>query len=245
MNKRKLCSILPVLFIILILGASDSWAISWRKDLGAALKEAKKSEKPLMLDFYTKWCHWCREMDYNTYTDPKINELSSDFICVKVDAEKSPWTTYKYSVRGYPTVIFLNSDGSINNRTIGYKSPEALKAAMYLALKDVKGSRYGKALPGKARKTTVKKLTAMMTGSSKFDKEEFERKRKKNIEKTRNRNLELNGIIIDKEKTPVAIINDVFVKKGETIGEGKVLKITKDEVKVAFKDNKIVTLTID
>lgn len=244
MNRHKLCRIAPILLAVLILSASDSWAISWSNDLNAALKEAKKSEKPLMVDFYTTWCHWCRELDYNTYTDAKVNGLSGDFICVKVDAEKNPRAASKYDIRGYPTVIFLNSNGSVNDRVIGYKGPEAFAAVMELALKKARSS-WGKVPHEKSRQGAVKRLAVMGVGGSGFDKEEFERKRAKSIREARNRNLELSGIITNKERTPIAIINDVFVKEGEVIGEGRVLKITKDKVEVVFKDKKVIVLTID
>jgi len=218
-------------------------AISWDNDLNSALNEAKKNEKPLIVDFYTTWCHWCKELDINTYTDAKVNDLSSNFICVKVDAEQNPQEASKYDVRGYPTVIFLNYDGSINNRVIGYKDPEAFAGVMELVLKNTK-SPPGNVLPGNTEQSAIKKPATVKAADVKFNKEESGLKRKKNIEKARNRNLELSGIIIGKEKTPIAVINDIFVKKGDTIGEGKVSKITKDSAEVVFRDKTII-LTID
>ena len=235
--------IVLILFAILILSVSDSWAISWNNDLNSALNEAKKNEKPLIVDFYTTWCQWCKELDYNTYTDAKVNELSGNFICVKVDAEQSPQEASKYNIRGYPTVIFLNYDGSINNRVIGYKDPEAFAGVMELVLKNTK-SPPGKVPSEKTGQAVIKGPAIVKADDVKFDKEEFKRKRRKNIEKARNHNLELSGIIIDKKKTPVAIINDIFVREGDIIGEGKVSKITKDKAEVVFQDKTII-LTID
>jgi hypothetical protein len=78
----------------------------------------------------------------------------------------------------------------------------------------------------------------------KFDEEESAHNRMKIMKKTRNRNLELSGIIINKEKKPVAVINDIFVKEGDMIGEGKVSKITIDKVEIIFQDKTII-LTIE
>lgn len=232
-----------ILSVILILGTSDSWAISWGNDLNSALSEAKKDEKPLMIDFYTTWCHWCKELDYNTYTDAKVNDLSNNFICVKVDAEKNPQAASKYSIRGYPTVIFLNYDGSINNSMVGYKDPAAFAGVMELVLKNTKNPS-GKASSEKMGQAVIKEPAIVKPDDVKLDKEEFELKRRKNIKKAKNRNLELSGIIINKEKKPVAVINDTFVKEGDVVGEGRVSKITKDKAEVAFQD-KTITLTID
>lgn len=228
-----------ILFAILILGAPDSWAISWNNDLNSALNEAKNNGKPLMVDFYTTWCHWCKELDYNTYTDAKVNNLSENFICVKVDAERNPQEASKYNIRGYPTVVFLNYDGSINNSVVGYKGPEAFAGVMELVVENTK-SPSGKVPSERSRQAVVKEPVIVKTDSVKIDKEESERKRKRNIKKAKNRNLELSGIIINKGKTPVAIINDIFVKEGDMIGGGRVSKIAKDQAEVAFEDKTII-----
>ncbi len=244
MTRHRSGYIAFIISAILILGASDSWAISWKDDLKSALSEAKKSKKPLIVDFYTTWCHWCKELDYNTYTDAKVNYLSGDFICVKVDAELNPKAAAKYNIRGYPTVIFLNHDGSVNNRVIGYKGPEAFAGVMELVLKNTNNPP-GKTPPLNTGKQAVIKKPAIVKESGvEFDREAFESNRSKNIEKARNRNLELSGIIINKQKTPVAVINGIFVKEGDVIGEGKVSKITKDKAEVVFQDKTII-LTID
>jgi len=42
-----------------------------------------------MIDFYATWCGWCTKLDNKTYTDKEIKELARDFICIKVDGDKS------------------------------------------------------------------------------------------------------------------------------------------------------------
>lgn len=206
--RRKICVYIALLLVMtLVMPVTQVWAISWSTDLKGSLKEAGQRQMPLMIDFYTKWCNWCKELDRKTYSDNKVNELSTNFICVKVDAEKDTAIAGKYNVRGYPTAVFLNKDGSVNSRVIGYRPPESFIRSMEAALKN----------SGVAQK---------------------------NAYLVKNEGLELSGIIFDREKVPVAIINNIFVKKGDLIGKGKVSKITKDRVDVLFAD-KTVTLTID
>ena len=98
-------------------------AITWKNNLDEALKAAKSQGKPVMIDFYTDWCGWCKKLDSDTYSDSKVNAASEKFICVKINAEKEPAITGKYGVSGYPTVIFLDSNGNILQKNPGYLPP--------------------------------------------------------------------------------------------------------------------------
>ena len=207
MHRKKYVYIALFLIIASLAQATKVWAISWKDNLDIALKEAKQHQVPVMIDFYTNWCRWCKELDRNTYSDGNINELSTHFICVKLDAEKYPEAAVKYSVTGYPTIVFLNKDGSVNSRIIGYRDAGPFRKAMESVLKMAGGSA-------------------------------------KNTAPVNNDSMELSGIIFNKQKTPVAIINNAFVKEGDVIGKGKVSKITKDKVEVLFAE-KTVTLKLD
>ncbi|MEM4222269.1 MAG: thioredoxin family protein [archaeon] len=55
-----------------------------------ALKNAEKSNKVLMIDFYTDWCAVCQYMDKKIYNDDKfIEELTKlPIIPLKLNAER-------------------------------------------------------------------------------------------------------------------------------------------------------------
>ena len=37
-----------------------------------AMREHSKIQKPILVDFYTDWCGWCKRMIQTTYSDPSI-----------------------------------------------------------------------------------------------------------------------------------------------------------------------------
>ncbi len=125
MNKKVLIMLVFIAAFAFIL--PQAGAISWKNNLDDALKAAKSQGKPVMIDIYTDWCGWCKKLDSDTYSDPKVNAASEKFICVKVNAEKEPAIASKYGVSGYPTIIFLDSNGNVLQ-----KNPGFLPAAPFL-----------------------------------------------------------------------------------------------------------------
>ncbi|SFF97558.1 thioredoxin family protein [Pontibacter chinhatensis] len=75
--------------------------IQWLTIEQAAARMEKEPRK-IVIDVYTDWCGWCRKMDKETFTDPKVVELvNKHYYAVKLNAEgKDPITlrgqTFKY-----------------------------------------------------------------------------------------------------------------------------------------------------
>jgi len=116
--------------LIFILGCSSAsppaatGQIEWLHDLQEAKDLAASQAKPILIDFYTKWCGWCKRMDADTYADAKVGDKAKDFICVKIDAEANSATARGYNVRGFPTTLFLNSRGEVIEIVPGYLPPD-------------------------------------------------------------------------------------------------------------------------
>jgi len=86
------------------------------------LREAGKEKRPILLDFYTTWCGPCKWMDQDVFEMEAVaNLLNENFVNVKIDAEKGegPGLTRKFEVNGYPSLVFLNSNGEVVERQLG------------------------------------------------------------------------------------------------------------------------------
>jgi thiol-disulfide isomerase/thioredoxin len=95
------------------------------------LQEATAEKKFVMVDFYTGWCHWCKVLDRDTYSDSSVIEFANDrFVSVKVNADKVPALAQKYGVRGYPTILFLHPDGSVKKVVRGFQPAKSFLPAM-------------------------------------------------------------------------------------------------------------------
>ncbi len=85
--------------------------LSWSKE---AFEKAKTEGKPIILDIYGSWCHWCSVMDSRTYADADVAKLMSEkFIPVRVDADKRPDISERYNQGGWPSTVFLTANGRV------------------------------------------------------------------------------------------------------------------------------------
>jgi thioredoxin-related protein len=61
--------------------------VKWMK-LEEAMVKVKKEPKPIIMDFYTDWCGWCKKMMSSTYADEGLaSYINTYFYPVKFDAE--------------------------------------------------------------------------------------------------------------------------------------------------------------
>ncbi|MCT4586624.1 MAG: thioredoxin family protein [Carboxylicivirga sp.] len=101
--------------------------------------EAKKENKKIFIDFYTKWCGPCRAMAKNVFPLPAVGELyNKHFINYKVDAEvgEGPALAKQYEVKGYPTFIYADAEGKsiYEGSSIGAGDEEGFLRLARLAL---------------------------------------------------------------------------------------------------------------
>jgi thiol-disulfide isomerase/thioredoxin len=98
--------------------------VQWRHDYNTARREAQEKDRPLVVDFGTEHCFWCKKLDDTTFRSPSvINVLNQQFIPVKVDAEKNVRLAEALRIQGYPTIVLAASDGKILDTLEGYVEP--------------------------------------------------------------------------------------------------------------------------
>lgn len=120
---------------------STSNSLNWIAYSEEALAEAKKDNKPVMIDFFAEWCGACHELEKNTFSTNEFKEISKEFRLLRFDAtednEETSKVLKKYNVKGLPTVLFVNRNGRLleeltftqflEMKDLGPKMQEALK----------------------------------------------------------------------------------------------------------------------
>jgi len=91
--------------------------------LKEAKAKAKKENKLVFIDCFTTWCGPCKTMSKKTFVNKEVGEFyNKNFICLKMDMELGEGTKISttYSVDAYPTYLFLDYNGEVKHRDLGY-----------------------------------------------------------------------------------------------------------------------------
>lgn len=92
--------------------------IAWITSEAKGLELASSTRKPAVIDFWASWCSACDDLDFETYSNPRVEAvLKRDFIPIKVDATRTSKEVSelmrKYRVLGLPTILFTDADGKV------------------------------------------------------------------------------------------------------------------------------------
>src|SRR2546422_360172 len=88
--------------------------IKWQDWSKEAFEKAKLEQKPILLDIFGSWCHWCHVMDKTSYSDSAVADfVNKNFVAVRVDTDKRPDVNRRYNMGGWPSTVFLDSEGKV------------------------------------------------------------------------------------------------------------------------------------
>jgi len=102
--------------------------IEWQTNYNNALAQAKQKSLPVVLFFTgSDWCTWCNKIENEALDTPEFAQAADGkFIFVKLDypmykkldgqtTQQNNSLKQKYDIKGYPTVIIIDS----NERVLG------------------------------------------------------------------------------------------------------------------------------
>lgn len=94
-----------------------------------ALEKAKSENKLIFLDAYAAWCGPCKMLKRNVFPNPEVGALFNEhFINFAMDMEKGigRQIAQKYGVTAYPTLYFIDGEGTVIKKAIGYHNVQQM-----------------------------------------------------------------------------------------------------------------------
>jgi thioredoxin-related protein len=114
-----------VLAAICVSSSAAFAATGWDDDYEKALAKAKAENKMVLLDFTgSDWCSWCMKLDKEVFSKKEFKDYAKEnLVLVEVDFPNAKRQTKKlkeqneklkaeHSIKGYPTIVVLNSEGN-------------------------------------------------------------------------------------------------------------------------------------
>lgn len=107
--------------------------VHWTEDYPAALAQAKKENKLLLLNFTgSDWCVPCQLLDRTVFTSPDFQKWAAgQFVFVTLDfPSRTPQADdlkarnkalkEQFKVEGYPTILIVDANEKERGRTLGF-----------------------------------------------------------------------------------------------------------------------------
>jgi protein disulfide-isomerase len=108
--------------------------VEWIEDYDFALQQANDQDKVVLINFTgSDWCGWCKKLVKEVFSQPEFAKYASDnLVLLKLDFPttfkelpqdvqmKRVELQEKYQVKGYPTILLVDSQGDVIAQT-GYQ----------------------------------------------------------------------------------------------------------------------------
>lgn len=131
--KKNLVSILSLIFVIIVLiyvftykinkESFTNVEISSKEDLYSLLSK----DDVAIVKFYVNYCGWCKKLapTWNEFEKEYHNKTinGKKIMVLSVDCEKHPDMCRLFKIRGYPTILIIK-----NNETIEYNDERTVAA---------------------------------------------------------------------------------------------------------------------
>lgn len=135
---KKVC-LSTLVFLLPVLLIAQAQQVNFSQESWNKLKaKAAKENKLIFLDAYTTWCGPCKQMDKNVFPKAEVASFfNSNFINAKIDMEKGegPDLARTYGIAAFPSLLFVNAEGKMVHRGVGFHNEDQILELANVALK--------------------------------------------------------------------------------------------------------------
>jgi protein disulfide-isomerase len=99
--------------------------VTWVQSRTAALAQARKTGKPILIDVNATWCGPCKMMKREVFDKPSFAQEANRWVLWNMDGDRHATLANFYGANGFPTLIVLKPNGKLVARELGYNGPSA------------------------------------------------------------------------------------------------------------------------
>ncbi len=110
-------------------GREGARGIEWfRGSWTEALAKARKEGRLLFVEVSRDGCGYCRKLEGTTFRDASVARELRTLVCFELNASRPAHAPIarEYAPTIYPTMLFLESDGRVRDRVLGYVEADRL-----------------------------------------------------------------------------------------------------------------------
>ncbi len=110
-------------------------------ELEAALQAAQAEGRWVLLDYYADWCLSCKEMERETFADPRVLREFGKTVLIQADvtanSDEDGALLRRYGLFGPPATLFFGPEGTERKdyRMVGFKGPDEFLAHLRQAMR--------------------------------------------------------------------------------------------------------------
>jgi thiol:disulfide interchange protein DsbD len=128
MLKRGLALLMSAFALWLATGAGAESKIPWQTYSDELLEAARRGGRPVMIDFTSRKCPPCLEMERKVFSKQRVAVAARDFLPLRADLTsgdaKAQALAGKFGIEAFPTIVFIGADGKerSNLRLVGFEN---------------------------------------------------------------------------------------------------------------------------
>ena len=104
---------------------TEQAAAKWSAEFTKAQALARRTGKPLVIDFFADWCRPCVMLE-KSFASPAVKSILANCVLVRVDVDKSEKLADSYGVSSIPHVVVLGAGTKALGKFTGYLPAAAL-----------------------------------------------------------------------------------------------------------------------
>jgi thioredoxin:protein disulfide reductase len=128
MLKRGVALLMITFAVWFATGAGAEERIPWQTYSDESLNAAVRGNRPVMIDFTSRNCPPCLEMERKVFANRRVAEAAKEFLPLRADLTMLNATNealaVRFGIEAFPTIVFIGADGKerSNLRLVGYEN---------------------------------------------------------------------------------------------------------------------------